>query len=88
MIAVVGALLKFVLNEGLARWQLSTGTTLLEGWARYLGRWVQYLFLAYLIVWSCLIVHLLAHAAGILIGYWKMDDRTPMEKQIDRLANG
>jgi uncharacterized protein YjeT (DUF2065 family) len=29
----------------------------------------------YLIVWSCLIVHLLAHAAGILISYWKMDDR-------------
>ena len=29
--AVVGAVLKFVLNEGLARWQLATGTTLLEG---------------------------------------------------------
>ncbi|MCG8606498.1 Nramp family divalent metal transporter, partial [bacterium] len=29
--AAAGALLKFVLNEGLARWQLATGTTLLEG---------------------------------------------------------
>ena len=32
--AAIGALLKFALNEGLARWQLATGTTLLEGWIR------------------------------------------------------
>ena len=42
--AAVGALLKFVLNEGVARWQLATGTTLLEGWVRRLGLWVQYYF--------------------------------------------
>src|SRR5690606_1059821 len=28
----LGALLKWALNEGLARWQLATGTTLLEAW--------------------------------------------------------
>ena len=28
---VAGAVFKFVLNEGLARWQLATGSTLLEG---------------------------------------------------------
>ena len=28
---VIGALLKYSLTEGLARWQLATGTTLLEG---------------------------------------------------------
>jgi len=50
--AAVGAILKYTLNEGLARWQLVTGTTLLEGWARHLGRWLQYLFVAYLVVWS------------------------------------
>ena len=50
--ALVGALLKLVLNEGVARWQLATGTTLLEGWTLHLGRWVQWLFLAYLVVWS------------------------------------
>jgi Mn2+/Fe2+ NRAMP family transporter len=30
--AALGALLKFTLNEGLARWRLATGATLLEGW--------------------------------------------------------
>ena len=39
--AIVGTVLKYALNEGLARWQLATGTTLLEGWVRHLGRWVQ-----------------------------------------------
>ncbi len=28
---VVGAALKFALSEGVARWQLATGSTLLEG---------------------------------------------------------
>ena len=31
---IFGAVLKWVLNEGLARWQMATGTTLLEGWIR------------------------------------------------------
>ncbi|MCB0417632.1 MAG: Nramp family divalent metal transporter, partial [Bdellovibrionales bacterium] len=39
--AAAGALLKYVINEGLARWQLATGTTLLEGWVRHLGSWVR-----------------------------------------------
>ncbi len=47
----VGAVLKWVMGEGLARWQLATGTTLLQGWTLHLGRWVQYVFLAYLVGW-------------------------------------
>ena len=35
---LVGGFMKFVLTEGLARWQLVTGQTLLEGTARRLGR--------------------------------------------------
>ena len=35
--AVLGALLKWALNEGLARWQMATGTTLLQGWVQKLG---------------------------------------------------
>ena len=31
----LGTFLNFVLTEGLARWQLATGATLLEGWARH-----------------------------------------------------
>jgi hypothetical protein len=49
---VLGAFFKFVLTEGLARWQLATGTTLLQGWARYLPRWVLHVFAAYLVLWS------------------------------------
>ena len=29
-----GVLLKWTLTEGIARWQMATGTTLLEGWVR------------------------------------------------------
>ncbi|MFQ5649455.1 MAG: Nramp family divalent metal transporter [bacterium] len=63
--AVVGAILKFVLNEGLARWQLATGTTLLEGWVRHLGRWVQIFFLVYLVLWSFIVGAALISACGL-----------------------
>ena len=46
---VLGAFLKFVLNEGLARWQLATGETLLEGAVDRFGRPVQWIFLGYLV---------------------------------------
>lgn len=49
--AVVGSVLKTFLNEGIARWQLATGTTVLEGWARF-GSWLRYLFFIYLLGWS------------------------------------
>ena len=62
---VVGAGLKFVLNEGLARWQLATGTTLLEGCVTHFGRAVSWLFLAYLLVWSFLVGSALMGACGV-----------------------
>ncbi len=49
---LVGAVMKFVITEGLARWQLATGTTLLEGVASHIGRWAVVIFLAYLLLWS------------------------------------
>jgi Mn2+/Fe2+ NRAMP family transporter len=48
----VGAFFKFVVTEGLSRWQLATGTTLLEGAVLHLGRPVQWFFLVYLLVWT------------------------------------
>ncbi len=60
--AAVGALLKCVLNEGLARWQLATGTTLLEGWVQRLGKWVQVYFFIYLILWSFVVAGALISA--------------------------
>ena len=63
--AAVGALLKFALNEGIARWQLATGTTLLEGWTRHLGVGVQRVFLVYLVVWSFVVAGALSAACGL-----------------------
>ena len=63
--ALYSAILKFVLNEGIARWQLATGSTLLEGWVERLGRPIQYYFLFYLIGWSFLVGGGLISACGI-----------------------
>jgi Mn2+/Fe2+ NRAMP family transporter len=62
---VVGAFFKFVLNEGLTRWQLATGTTLLEGTIQYLGRPARYIFLVYLVVWSFFVAAALMSACGV-----------------------
>lgn len=63
--AWIGALLKWFLNEGLARWQMTTGTTLLEGWVEKLGRWIQWVFLAYLLVWTFFTGGALVSACGV-----------------------
>lgn len=63
--AVVGAFVKFVLNEGLARWQMATGDTLLEGCVRYMGRPFQVLFLIYLVFWSVFVGAALMAACGV-----------------------
>lgn len=60
-----GATLKFMLNEGLTRWQLATGTTILEGSARYLGKASQRFFYLYLVVWSYLVAMALMSACGV-----------------------
>jgi Mn2+/Fe2+ NRAMP family transporter len=62
---VVGAALKFVLNEGLARWQLATGDTLLEGCVTRFGRPLKYIFVAYLIFWSLFVGSALMSACGV-----------------------
>jgi Mn2+/Fe2+ NRAMP family transporter len=64
---VLGAFFKFVLTEGLARWQLATGTTLLQGWARYLPRWVLVLFFAYLVLWSIAVSAALISGCGLAL---------------------
>ncbi len=63
-VVILGAALKFLLNEGLARWQLATGSTLLEGCAMHLGRPMQWCFLAYLLVWSFFVGAALMSACG------------------------
>ncbi len=63
--ALVGCFLKFVLSEGIARWQLATGTTLLAGWHERLGGWVRWLFLAYLTLFTVIVGRALANACGV-----------------------
>jgi Mn2+/Fe2+ NRAMP family transporter len=62
---VAGAVLKFTLSEGIARWQLATGTTLLEGWALRLGPWIRWLFFAYLLLYTLSVGGALASACGV-----------------------
>ncbi len=62
---IAGALIKLVLNEGLARWQLISGTTLLEGWLVHLPRWVNLYFLGFLFLWSFVVSGALMAACGL-----------------------
>ena len=63
--AVLGALMKYVMNEGLARWQLATGTTLLEGWVHRLPVFFSLYFFLYLLLWTFIVAAALIAASGI-----------------------
>jgi Mn2+/Fe2+ NRAMP family transporter len=62
---VVGAFLKWVLGEGLTRWQLATGTTLLEGWNDKLGVGMRWVFFVYLALFSLVVGTALVSACGV-----------------------
>jgi len=62
---LLGAILKFVLTEGLARWQLATGSTLIEGAIDRLGLWIGILFAVYFIPWTYFTCGALINAAGV-----------------------
>jgi Mn2+/Fe2+ NRAMP family transporter len=63
-VVVVGAALKFVLCEGLARWQLATGASVPSGVFRSTPTLVQFSFLGYVAVWSFCIGGMLMSACG------------------------
>ncbi|MBY0496134.1 MAG: Nramp family divalent metal transporter [Cyanobacteria bacterium] len=60
-----GAFFKFVLQEGIARWQLATGRTAVEGWAEYLPAWVKWYFGVYLVIWTVSVSASLTNATGL-----------------------
>ena len=64
---LVGAFLKFVLTEGLTRWQLATGLTLLEGTALKSGRFVGWLFFPYFLLWTFFVGSALISACGVTL---------------------
>lgn len=63
--APAGVLLKWTLTEGIARWQMATGTTLLEGWTQKFGRIVIWLFLGYLLLFTVVTGGMLSSACGV-----------------------
>jgi Mn2+/Fe2+ NRAMP family transporter len=65
--AVLGAFLKYVVNEGLARWQLATGDTLIEGAVDKFGPVFGWLFLPYLLIWSFFVASALMSACGVTL---------------------
>jgi Mn2+/Fe2+ NRAMP family transporter len=64
---VVGAFMKFVVTEGLARWQLATGETLLEGVARRAGPVAVWLFLPYFLLWAFFVGSAQMSANGVAL---------------------
>jgi Mn2+/Fe2+ NRAMP family transporter len=64
-VVVLAAFLKSVLNEGIARWQLATDTTALEGWCQHLPWWVRTYFAVYLVIWTVSVSAALTSATGL-----------------------
>lgn len=62
---LLGAFFKFVITEGLARYQLATGKTLLEGLFERFGKPVEIFFLIYLLIWSFMVGSALISANGV-----------------------
>ncbi len=64
---IVGAFLKYVVTEGIARWQLATGQTFLEGVVHRLGPAVMLLFLPFLFLWTFFAASAQMSACGIAL---------------------
>jgi Mn2+/Fe2+ NRAMP family transporter len=62
---IVGAIFKWTLNEGVARWQMATDTTLLDGWSTRLGAWARWVFLVYFLFWTLFVGGALISACGV-----------------------
>ncbi len=78
---VLGAVLKWTVTDGIARWQMATSTTLLEGWIERLGRWIQVIFVGYLLIWSFVVGGALVTACGVAFSsiWLKLGLHVPLE---------
>lgn len=63
--ALFGAVLKLVLAESVARWQLVTGRSVLDGWFSSFGWPVRIYFSIYLVLWGVLVSAALMSACGL-----------------------
>lgn len=62
---IIGAFFKGVLNEALARWQLASGHSLIDGIAHHLPKWVTYYLLIYIVLWGFMVSAALMAACGL-----------------------
>jgi Mn2+/Fe2+ NRAMP family transporter len=62
---IMAVVLKYYLTEGIARWQLSTGTTIINGWTTKFNKVVSIFFLILLVVWSFSVAGALISACGL-----------------------
>ena len=61
-----GVVIKFSITEGAARWQLASGTTLIEGWRDHLPRAASLAFFVYFVVWSYFVSSALVSASALV----------------------
>jgi Mn2+/Fe2+ NRAMP family transporter len=61
-----GVVVKFAITEGAARWQLTTGRTLVEGWRDHLPPVVLAVFGVYFVVWSYFVSSALVSASALV----------------------
>ena len=61
-----GVLVKYAVTEGGARWQLATGTTLVQGWRDHLPRVAVLGFFVYFVVWSYFVSSALVTASALV----------------------
>ena len=63
----LGAFMKFVITEGIARWQLATGQTIIEGVVQRLGPVVIWIFLPYFLLWSFFVASAQMSSNGVAL---------------------
>ncbi|RYL97419.1 divalent metal cation transporter [Sporolactobacillus sp. THM7-7] len=61
---IVGSIIKYFLNEGIGRWHLVTGKTILDGW-HSLGQWATGYFTVYVVVWGFVVGATAAMTCGM-----------------------
>ncbi len=64
-VVVFTGLIKYALTEGLARWQLASGETILESWVRRFHWSLGLLFIGFLTLWSFMVGGALISANGL-----------------------